>query len=259
MSKSMDRVEGRVALVTGAASGIGFATARRLTELGAVVVGIDVNAEGLAAAAAELEADGSKLDTIVSDFGEVENAAEAVREGIRRQGRVDILVNAAGIYPVDDFSDADLSSFQRCLAINLVAPFLTVQEAGNAMVARGEGGKIVNLTSSTAFRARLAPPAYSAAKAGIVALTRSAAATYGPHNINVNAVAPGITDTPMMRAGLEKTDEEIQEMLTEGVVSNLMHRISQPEDVANVVAFLCTDASRQITGGVLHTSAGAVL
>jgi NAD(P)-dependent dehydrogenase (short-subunit alcohol dehydrogenase family) len=125
------------------------------------------------------------------------------------------------------------------------------------MIERGGGGRIINLSSSSAFRARNSPLAYASSKAALVQLTRSAAAELGPHDINVNAVAPGITATPMTQ--VIGNAEALQRVASSGPLENLFHRVSQPEDVAAVILFLCLPASRQITGQTIHTSAGAVV
>jgi len=125
------------------------------------------------------------------------------------------------------------------------------------MVARGTGGRIVNLSSSAAFRSKAAPALYAASKAAIAGLTRAAAADFGPYEVNVNAVAPGMTKTPMT-AGIGD-DEAYTRVVSAGPLENLLHRPSLAEDVANVILFLCLPESRQITGQVIHTSAGQVV
>ena len=148
-------------------------------------------------------------------------------------------------------------SFNEVFAVNVKAPFLLVREVGNHMVQRGGGGRIVNLSSSAAFRAQLSPALYAASKAAICGLTRAAAADLGPYEVNVNAVAPGMTKTPMT-AGVGD-DEAYTAIVSSGPLENLLHRPSEAEDVAAVILFLCLPASRQLTGQVIHTSAGLVI
>jgi NAD(P)-dependent dehydrogenase (short-subunit alcohol dehydrogenase family) len=125
------------------------------------------------------------------------------------------------------------------------------------MIDRGGGGRIVNLSSSSAFRARNSPMAYATSKAALVQLTRSAAAELGRYDINVNAIAPGITATGMTQGFGDGA--ALERIASAGPLENLFHRVSQPEDVAAAVLFLCIPASRQITGQTIHTSAGAVV
>ena len=175
-------------------------------------------------------------------------------------GRIDILVNSAGItgtsatqpQSTTDFTDAQLDAI---LAINLRAPLILVREVGRHMVARGGGGRIVNVSSSAAFRATTTPPIYAASKAGINALTRSAAADLGPHGVNVNSVAPGPTRTSMFA----NADQHLEAASKSGPLANLTQTVSEPDDVAAVIRFLCLPDSRQMTGQVLHTSAGLVV
>ena len=173
-------------------------------------------------------------------------------------GRIDLLVNSAGInggrHSSLEFTE---ETFNEVFAINVKAAFLLVREVGNHMVQRGGGGRIVNLSSSAAFRAQQSPALYAASKAAICGLTRAAAADLGPYEVNVNAVAPGMTKTPMT-AGVGD-DEAYTAIVSSGPLENLLHRPSEAEDVAAVILFLCLPASRQLTGQVLHTSAGLVI
>ena len=134
---------------------------------------------------------------------------------------------------------------------------LLMKHVARHMIDRGGGGRIVNLSSSSAFRARNSPIAYATSKAAIVQLTRSAAAELGRYDINVNAIAPGITATAMTQALGDFA--ALQRVASSGALENLFHRVSQPEDVAAAVLFLCLPGSRQVTGQTLHTSAGAVV
>ena len=173
-------------------------------------------------------------------------------------GRIDIFVNSAAVtgapHSAIDFTD---EKYELVTAVNLRAPFLLTRQIGSHMVERGGSGKIVYLSSSAAFRTTQSPAIYASTKAAINGLTRTCAADLGPHDINVNAVAPGITDTPM-NAGIGDTAAKARAAAS-GPLANLLRRHSEPEDVANVVVFLCLAESRQITGQVINTSAGLVV
>jgi NAD(P)-dependent dehydrogenase (short-subunit alcohol dehydrogenase family) len=251
-------LDGRVAAVTGGGSGIGRAAVLALGRSGARVAVIDRDAEGAERVAKEAEQAGAESKSFVVELADRDAIAPLVKALLAEFGRIDILVNSAGISAAPhntlDFSD---DTFDAVMNINVRVPFLLTRAIGNHMVDRGGGGRIVNLSSSAAFRATASPAVYAASKAAINGLTRAAAADLGLHDVNVNAVAPGMTKTPMT-AGIGG-DEGYQQVVSSGPLENLLHRPSEAEDVANVILFLCLPESRQITGQVLHTSAGTVL
>jgi NAD(P)-dependent dehydrogenase (short-subunit alcohol dehydrogenase family) len=251
-------LSGKVALVTGGASGIGEATVKLLAGEGASVVALDRDGEGLSRVVREVEEVGAIARAQTLDLSNTASIAAAVAEVIDTEGRIDILVNCAGIFG-DQGTILDLSekSWDLVHTVDLKAPFLLMQQVGRHMVERGGGGRMVNVSSSSAFRAKQSLATYGAAKAGLVQLTRSAAADLGPHDINVNAVAPGLTATPMTSPIGDAS--ALDAMASEGPLANLLERISKPEDVAAAILFLCLPASRQITGQTIHTSAGAVI
>ena len=251
-------LDGRVAAVTGGASGIGRATVHALAGAGARIAVIDRDDGGAKLVATEVAHTGCQAEPFVVDLADRDAVAPLVDRILGVFGRIDILVNSAGISAAPhnslDFSD---DAYDAVMHINLRAPFLLIRAVGNHMIERGGGGRIVNLSSSAAFSATAAPAVYAASKAAICGLTRAAAADLGPHDVNVNAVAPGMTKTPMT-AGIGD-DATYQAIVSSGPLENLLHRPSEAEDVANAILFLCLPDSRQITGQVLHTSAGAVL
>ena len=247
------RLAGQVAMITGAASGIGRASAVALARDGARIALVDIDGEGLASVAKEL---GDVATPFQADLGSREGLPDLVRSILDTFGRIDVLINCAGItaapHSTVEFTDDQLDAV---FSINLRAPFILTREVGKHMIDRGGGGRIVNVSSSAAFRATFSPALYAASKAGINGLTRAAAADLGPHGINVNAVAPGVTRTAMMA----NVDQHLDQMAKSGPLANLLHRVSEPEDVAAVIHFLCLPESRQMTGQVLHTSAGLVV
>jgi NAD(P)-dependent dehydrogenase (short-subunit alcohol dehydrogenase family) len=242
----MGELDGKAAIVTGAASGIGRATARMLEGHGAAVAGVDV-----------VEAEGT---TVVADLADADACARVVDEAVAALGRVDILVNAAGTSSGASLLDTTLDVWERVLAVNLRAPMLLMQHAARHMIRQGDGGRIVNVSSGSAFRALPATPAYGASKAGLLSLTRMGAGELGTHGINVNAVAPGITATPMaLRTIGARAEGGLEALVSEGPMANLLHRVSTAEDVAGVIVFLCLPVSRQVTGQTIHTSAGSIV
>jgi len=248
----------QVAIVTGGASGIGGEIVRALCTEGASVAIIDRDEAALRTFAQKLRAVGHRCSEHVFDLSRHHDIAELVVAIDAHYGRLDILVNCAALIDSErTLLDIDSDTWDRVHAVNLKAPLLLMQAAARLMINGGRAGRIINVTSSSAFRARMSYPAYGSSKAGLTQLTRSAAADLGPHGINVNCVAPGVTVTPMLQkiVGLKGA----QELAETGPLANLLRRPSQPEDVAQVVCFLCLPASRQITGQTIHTSAGAIV
>jgi NAD(P)-dependent dehydrogenase (short-subunit alcohol dehydrogenase family) len=249
----------QIAVVTGGGSGIGRATALALAGAGAQLAVVDRDPEGAERVAAEVERAGSAARVHVVDLGDADAIDPLVEAIVADVGRIDILVNCAGVtgggrHNVLDFSN---ELYDTVMNINLRAPFMLTRAVGNHMAARGGGGRIVNLSSSAAFRATSSPAVYAASKAAINGLTRASAADLAPHDVNVNAVAPGMTKTPM--TAHPEGDEWYEGIVSSGPNENLFHRVAEAEDVAHVIVFLCLPESRQITGQVLHTSAGLVV
>jgi len=251
-----EKLEGAVALVTGGAAGIGRATVQLLAGAGAAVAVVDRDRAGAERTVALVLESGGKAIPVPLDLADTSAIAPAVDGVVRELGRIDVLVNCAGILGAHselfDITEEDWDAVQ---AINLKAPFLLLQHVARHMVERGGGGRIVNVSSSSAFRAMSTPAHYGSSKAGIVQLTRGAAAELGRYDINVNAVAPGFTATSMTAS---IPPEMQQKAVSEGPLANLLKRVSQPEDVAEAILFLCLPSSRQITGQTIHTSAGLI-
>ncbi len=232
----------KVLLVTGAARGIGAACARTAVSCGADVVIQDVLEEPARALAAEL---GESCHLIVSDLAHPESAAELWAEATAWRGRIDVLVNNAGIYEpasVDDDLNTWLRAWDRTLAINLVSPASLCREAIRAFRASG-GGTIINLASRAAFRGE--DPEYmhyAASKAGVVAMTRTIARMFGRDNIVAVAIAPGFVRTELNRVFFDRLGVEAAEAET------ALGDIAEPQDIANTIVFLASGLARHATG-----------
>jgi NAD(P)-dependent dehydrogenase (short-subunit alcohol dehydrogenase family) len=251
-------LQGKGAIVTGGASGIGRATVLALAQAGATVAVLDRDEDSVHATVAQVKQSGANAIAVPMDLAKTAEIAPTVARVLEQLGRIDILINNAGVTGrFQTLLEMDEENWDSVLSVNLKAAMLLIKHVARHMIERGGGGRIVNLSSSSAFRARNSPLAYASSKAALVQLTRSAAAELGPHDINVNAVAPGITATPMTQ--VIGNAEALQRAASSGPLENLFHRVSQPEDVAAVILFLCLPASRQITGQTIHTSAGAVV
>ena len=249
---------GQVAIVTGGASGIGRATVLGLIQAGAAVAVLDRDEAGVNAVVEQSQQAGGKTLPIPFNLADTKQISTVVARVLQQLGRVDILINCAGVTGrFQSLLEMEEDNWDFVQAVNLKAAMLMMKHVARHMIDRGGGGRIVNISSSSAFRARNSPIAYASSKAALVQLTRSAAAELGTHNINVNAVAPGITATAMTQVIGDAV--ALQKVASSGPLENLFHRVSQPEDVAAAIVFLCLPGSRQITGQTIHTSAGAVV
>jgi NAD(P)-dependent dehydrogenase (short-subunit alcohol dehydrogenase family) len=249
---------GQIALITGGASGIGEATVGLFVDAGATVAILDRDGVAAKRVVADIEARGGRATAHVVDLLDTGSIPGAVAEILATHGRIDALVNAAGISGDEgEILEQSEENWDRVQAINLKAPFRMIQEVARHMIERGGGGRIVSITSSSAHRARQSMAPYGAAKAGLTQLTRTAAADLGRYDINVNAVAPGVTMTPMTH--MIGDEEDFKKVIADGPLANLLNRVSKPEDVADAILYLCLPGSRQITGQTIHTSAGAVI
>lgn len=224
-------------IITGAASGIGLATARAFADAGAQVVGLDI-------AAAPDDVDCIEAD--LADFTSVENS---VGEAAARLGGIDCLVNSAGVEYDATLQDLDIAAFDKMIAINLRGPVLVTRAA---LPYVSDGGRIINIASELAFLGRAGASAYCATKGGILSLTRSWARELGPR-ILVNAVAPGPIDTPLLNfAGMS-------ESLRKTEISNPLGRIGKPEEVAAMILFLAGAGASFITGQCFSVDGGAAM
>ncbi len=239
---------GKVALVTGSSRGIGRAIAERLARDGAsVVINYTSNAAEAAHAVAGIEAAGGKAVAIQANVGHVADVVRIFDAAIAAFGKLDILVNNAGVMFLKTVSATTEADFDRIFAINVKGTFFACQQAATRLA---EGGRIINLSSSTTARIMPTYGAYVATKGAVEQLTRSLSRELGPRNIGVNAISPGPTDTELF------TDGKTPEQLKQFAAMSAFNRLGHPTDIADVVAFLASDASRWITGQNLRANGG---
>jgi NAD(P)-dependent dehydrogenase (short-subunit alcohol dehydrogenase family) len=249
------RLAGKVAIVTGAASGIGRATALLMAREGAAVVVADVNGAGAAAVAKEIEAAGGAALGQPADVAEEASVVAMVDAAVKRFGGLDVLHNnAAAVDPAlmsrdGDVVDLDVGVLDRTLAVNLRGPMLGCKHAIPRMLARG-GGAIVNTSSASGLVGDPVRTAYGVSKAGLDSLTRYVATQYGKRGIRCNSIAPGVVATPALAANVPP------EMIAIYERSHLTPRLGRPEDIAAAVAFLASDDAAFITGQTISVDGG---
>ena len=244
--------EGRVALVTGAARGLGAAAAAALAEVGASVVLCDIDQAEAEAQATRIRANGGSALALAHDITSLAEIKRLVAGAIQHYGRVDILVNNAGICPRISIEDMTEESYDRIMDTNLRSVFFLSREAGNAMKPNG-WGRIINVSSTGGrtggiFNATV----YSASKAGIMSMTKAFARHFAPDNIIVNCIAPGTVNTRLM-ANLP------QASLDAAVSQVPLKRLAEPSEIAKVIVFLASDLASYMTGAIVDVNGGAVM
>jgi NAD(P)-dependent dehydrogenase (short-subunit alcohol dehydrogenase family) len=246
--------DGQVALVTGAARGIGAACAQALAAAGAAVVVADLDPEGAKETAAGLTARGYQALALAADMGDPAAVPALVEAADGWRGRLDVLVNNAGMAVAKPILDYTVADWDRQLAVNLRGPFLALQAAARLMVGRG-GGAIVNVASTAAFVSSSTPEAaYDVSKAGVRQLTVSAAAELAGRGVRVNAVAPGTIDTPLTDAVLNSPAKRDR-----AAAKIPAGRVGRPQDIADAVTYLASPRASYVHGHTLVVDGGWLL
>jgi NAD(P)-dependent dehydrogenase (short-subunit alcohol dehydrogenase family) len=249
-------LKGRVAVISGAASGIGLGSARRLAEFGAGVVLLDVHGEKGIAAAAGIVARGGRALFISCDVRSEADCRRAVGETIREFGRIDILFNNAGVIVRKNAIELKEEEWDLMLDVMLKGTYLLSRHVIPHMIAAG-GGSIINMGSGWALKGGPDAVAYCAAKGGILNITRAMAIDHGRHGIRVNCVCPGDIDTPLLRSECAQLGQEEAAFMAAAALRPLA-RVGTPEDVANVVLFFASDLSKWVTGAFLVVDGGGI-
>jgi NAD(P)-dependent dehydrogenase (short-subunit alcohol dehydrogenase family) len=252
-----ERLTGKVAIVTGGTQGIGRGTVDRLLAEGALIVAAARNAERGLALEAAIGSPGT-FAFVEHDVAIEEDWHRVIATTLERFGRLDILVNNAAVSASSTIADTSVNDFQAMLASNLTSVFMGMKFGAEAMLRDGKGGSIVNLSSVAAGKAHATLPAYTAAKMGVEGLTRCAAREYGEAKlpVRVNAVRPGYIDTELSGEFLTSIGGSIEAGLAIMQSQHPVGRIGQPADVASLIAFLASDESGFVTGGIFSVDGG---
>ena len=241
----------KVALVTGGASGIGLCTVQSMAELGADVLIGDINAEAGEKAAADIRAKGGKAEFVLLNVTDKASIAKVRDHVLASRGRLDILCNVAGWGHIQPFVDNDDAFIAKVMNLNLNGPIELIRAFFPSMIEK-KGGKIVNVSSDAGRVGSLGESVYSAAKGGLIAFSKSLAREGARYGINVNAICPGPTDTPLLKSEPEKFLEAFLKVIP-------MRRFGKPQEVADGIVFLASNRADYITGQVLSVNGGITM
>lgn len=257
--KELVDLTGKTAIVTGGAMGIGQGIAERLAEAGANVVIADINEEAGQSAVKDLHDKGYKCSFIHTDVSDEKSVQSATDFAINTYGGIHILVNNAGIYPTIPVMAMKPSDFEKIISVNLKSVFHFTKAAANAMIKQGKGGKIINITSIDALHpSSVGLAVYDASKHGLWGFTKNTALELAPHNIAVNAIAPGGITTPGTGAD-RPVSKEMEEILKKFTAKIPMKRMGLPDDIGKAALFLASGLSDYMTGSQIVVDGGVLL
>jgi 3-oxoacyl-[acyl-carrier protein] reductase len=244
----MSRLSNKVCLITGAAQGIGLATAETFAREGATVVVADLKPEAVDAAVRRCQALGAQAEGHALDVTERAQVDGVVAKVLARHGRIDVLVNNAGITQDARLQKMTIEQFDRVIDVNLRGVFHCAQAVADAMVRQGHG-VILNASSVVGLYGNYGQTNYAASKFGVIGFTKTWARELGPKGIRVNAVAPGFIETPILATIPDKVLDELRQRVP-------LHRLGRPEEIASVYAFLASDDASYVNGAVIEVSGG---
>ena len=250
------RLTGKVAVVTGAGSGLGLASARRFADEGAAVVCVDLG-DGGEQAADQIAAAGGRALGVSADVSSADDLAAMAAAAQETLGGIDVLYANAGVPGEGKATDVDPADWERTLAVDLTGVFLSARAVLPAMIERG-GGCVLTQASAAGLAALPALAPYSAAKAGVIGLTRQLALDYAPHGVRVNAICPGTVVTPLVEAAMERRGG-VEQGLERSRERIPLGRLGRPEEVAALAAFLASDEAAWITGAAIPIDGGLTL
>ena len=245
------RLSSKVSIITGAAQGIGLATALKFAAEGAIVIVCDLKQTGVDAAVAQCQALGATAAGFVMDVTQRERINEVVASVKAQFGHIDVLVNNAGITQDARLQKMTLEQFDRVIDVNLRGVFHCSQAVADSMVAQGSG-VILNASSVVGIYGNFGQTNYAATKFGVIGFTKTWSRELGPKGVRVNAVAPGFISTPMLATMPENVLQDLQAKVP-------LKRLGRPEEIANVYAFLASDESSYINGAVIEVSGGVTV